>query len=139
MVKLQEFANDLRNDFICCPVCFASAKGTFTARITNGEQDTLICRMCGAKWDLYIMPLRGLEWAELISTAQDGRGKEFLGKKLSKKEIRTITQKEDSEQNKATFKEIIKEKEVITRVRCHYCHSSFDESLDKCPNCGAKK
>jgi len=137
MVNLQEFANDLRNYFVCCPICFASAKGTFTAHITNGAQDSLTCKICGAKWKLYIMPLRGLEWAELVSTAKDGRGKEFIGKRLKKKEIRSITQNEVNEQNKFLSKEIIKEKQIITKVRCHYCHSSFDEVLEKCPNCGA--
>ena len=28
--------------------------------------------------------------------------------------------------------------EVIVKVRCHYCKYSYDESLDKCPQCGAK-
>lgn len=33
-------------------------------------------------------------------------------------------------------KEIIKEKEVIVKVRCSYCHHLYDETLDKCPHCG---
>ncbi len=138
MVNLQEFAKDLRNYFICCPVCFSSAKGTFSAHITNGEQDTLTCKMCGAKWNLYIVPLRGLEWAELISTAEDGKGIELLGKRLTKKQIRSMTQDDFDEHEKAVTKEIIREKEVITRVVCPYFHSPFDETLEKCPTCGAK-
>jgi rubrerythrin len=140
MVNLQEFANDLRNYFICCPVYFSSAKGTFTAHITNCEQDTLTCKMCGAKWNRYIVPLRGLEWAELVSSAMDGRGKELLGKRLSKKQIRSMTQEDISEQkSQPATKEIIKEKEIITKVQCNYCHSSFNEVLEKCPNCGAQR
>ncbi len=29
-------------------------------------------------------------------------------------------------------------KEIIVKVRCSYCGNQFDESLDKCPYCGAK-
>jgi len=36
-------------------------------------------------------------------------------------------------------KEIVKEKEVIIKIRCRYCSNLFDESLDKCPHCGAKR
>jgi hypothetical protein len=36
-------------------------------------------------------------------------------------------------------KELIKEKEVIVKIRCPYCHNLYDETLDKCPHCGAKR
>ncbi len=36
-------------------------------------------------------------------------------------------------------KEIIHEKEVIVKMRCQYCGYTFDEKLDQCPTCGAKK
>jgi hypothetical protein len=29
-------------------------------------------------------------------------------------------------------------KEVVVKVRCHYCNNTFLESLDRCPHCGAK-
>ena len=28
-------------------------------------------------------------------------------------------------------------KEVVDKVRCSYCNTRFDETLDKCPYCGA--
>jgi hypothetical protein len=34
-------------------------------------------------------------------------------------------------------REIIKEKEVIAKIRCEYCGILFDESFDRCSNCGA--
>jgi hypothetical protein len=34
-------------------------------------------------------------------------------------------------------REIIKEKEVIVKIRCPYCKQTYPETLDKCPNCGA--
>ena len=142
MVDLKEFAIDLRNYFRCCPICFASAKGVFNVHLTSArdEKDTLTCNICGAKWSLYIMPFSGFQWAELDSTAKDGRGQELLGKRVDKKEILSITQNANRDQTNqsAVTKEIIKEKEIVTKVRCRYCHGSFNEILDKCPHCGAK-
>jgi cbb3-type cytochrome oxidase cytochrome c subunit len=39
-------------------------------------------------------------------------------------------------QQRVIREEVVK-KEVIVKVRCSYCHAQFDETLDKCPNCGA--
>jgi hypothetical protein len=36
-------------------------------------------------------------------------------------------------------KEIIKEKEVIVKLRCPYCNKLYNESEDLCPHCGAKR
>jgi hypothetical protein len=140
MVNLQEFALDLRNYFKCCPICFASAKGTFNVHLTLGERDSITCNICGAKWHLYIVPFGGFQWAELDLVAKDGRGQELCGRQISKKEILSLTQNASHDQNNPPVitKEIIKEKEVITRVRCHYCKGSYNEILDKCPHCGAK-
>lgn len=38
-----------------------------------------------------------------------------------------------------TVKEIVREKEVIVKIRCSYCHNLYDETLNKCPHCGAKR
>ena len=35
-------------------------------------------------------------------------------------------------------KEIIREKEVIIKIRCPYCKNLYPETLDKCPHCGAR-
>lgn len=35
-------------------------------------------------------------------------------------------------------KEIIREKEVIVKIRCPYCKNPYPETLDKCPYCGAR-
>jgi uncharacterized Zn-finger protein len=32
---------------------------------------------------------------------------------------------------------VTKEKEVIVKIRCPYCHGLFDETLNNCPHCGA--
>ena len=36
-------------------------------------------------------------------------------------------------------KEIIREKEVIIKVRCSYCGKLYNEVLDVCPHCGGKR
>jgi len=36
-------------------------------------------------------------------------------------------------------REIIREKEVIVKIRCPYCRGTYDETLDECPHCGAKR
>jgi hypothetical protein len=38
--------------------------------------------------------------------------------------------------------QVVREKEIIrevVKIRCSYCASLYDENLDKCPNCGAKR
>jgi DNA-directed RNA polymerase subunit RPC12/RpoP len=39
---------------------------------------------------------------------------------------------------KIVAKEIIKEKQVIVKMRCQYCKNLYEETLDKCPYCGAR-
>ena len=36
-------------------------------------------------------------------------------------------------------KEVIKETEVIIKVRCQYCHKLYDETANSCPHCGASR
>jgi rubrerythrin len=41
------------------------------------------------------------------------------------------------QQGKQT-KEVKETREVIVKYRCPYCKYIYDESLDKCPQCGGK-
>jgi len=37
---------------------------------------------------------------------------------------------------------VIKEREIIreiVKIRCPYCNNLYDETEDKCPNCGGRK
>jgi RNA polymerase subunit RPABC4/transcription elongation factor Spt4 len=36
-------------------------------------------------------------------------------------------------------KEVIKEKEVIVKLRCPYCNRLYNETEDSCPYCGGKR
>lgn len=49
-----------------------------------------------------------------------------------------IGAREVAQDEEMVVKEIIKEKQVIVKVRCPYCKSLYDESLDKCPHCGGQ-
>ncbi len=44
-----------------------------------------------------------------------------------------------SHDEKIVTKEIIKEKQVIVKIRCPYCKNLYEETLDKCPHCGARQ
>jgi len=113
----------------------------------DGGKDTLSCYCCGAKWHLYI-GLTGLKWAELDLEGEDGKGVELLGKKLDKKDWRKMAQnvrettraqtKKETKGETARQNEVIREKEVIVKIRCNCCRHLYVETLDKCPYCGAR-
>lgn len=135
--------SDVRGYFPCCPLC-GSKK--IEVNLIVGGRDTLSCESCGARWHLYV-GLSGLKWAELDVEADDGRGRELLGKRFTKDELRVMAQDarktiktvKDTHEEASKQKEIIREKEIIVKVRCSYCHNLYDELLDKCPHCGAKR
>jgi len=66
-----------------------------------------------------------------------------LEKKINEKEqklfklINTQTKVIENYLADVTNEEI--EKEIIIKVRCSYCHNLYNEFLDKCPHCGAKR
>jgi len=137
--------------FICCPFCGSERLQT---HLISGGRDTLTCENCGAKWHLYV-GLTGFKWAELDIESKNGKGLELLGKRLDKNEWREmahrirrtlprttptkVKEEKEVEEKLVKEKEIIKEKEVIVKIRCPYCHNLYDETLDKCPHCGAKR
>jgi DNA-directed RNA polymerase subunit RPC12/RpoP len=46
---------------------------------------------------------------------------------------------EITQDQQVVIKEIIKESQVVVKIRCPYCANLYDESLDKCPHCGGKR
>jgi rubrerythrin len=42
----------------------------------------------------------------------------------------------DDSSKKDVIREVVKEKEVIVKIRCRYCGNTYAETLDKCPHCG---
>lgn len=46
------------------------------------------------------------------------------------------------DQTSSEAQPLVREKEIIReviKIRCSYCGSLYDENLDKCPYCGAKR
>jgi hypothetical protein len=58
----------------------------------------------------------------------------IIFQKPQKTESQAITM-EDNRPAKET--EIIRETKVLVKIRCPYCKQSYDETLEKCPRCGA--
>ncbi len=52
---------------------------------------------------------------------------------------RQATEEPSKIQHAPREREIIREKEVIIKIRCEYCKRPFDETLDVCPGCGARR
>jgi len=46
---------------------------------------------------------------------------------------------EVEEEKRVREKEIIKEREVIVKIRCPHCRNTYDETLDRCPHCNAPR
>lgn len=127
-----------------CPFCFEK---TVEAHRDNWSGiDSATCSSCGAKWHLYHSLLtEKMQWAELKKVGSKG-GKNLLGTKykpefwrkmfLDNLKKRGKLEKEDVK--KTVTRDIVKEKEVIVKVRrCPYCRTLYDETLSTCPNCGA--
>jgi len=76
----------LFDDLPCCLIC---GSGKIQFHLTDGGKDRLSCLNCGARWHIYVGGFWGasLRWAELEMEADDGRGKEILGKRLEKDEL----------------------------------------------------
>lgn len=144
----EEYKKDARSYFLCCPIC---GYDQISLNFIAGGRDTLSCDSCGAKWHLYV-GLSGFKWAELELCARDGKGRELFGKRFNKEECKIMAQNarkalsfqysvQAQHEKQAVVtkeKEIIRQKEVIIKIRCSYCKGLFNETLDKCPHCGAK-
>jgi ABC-type bacteriocin/lantibiotic exporter with double-glycine peptidase domain len=60
-------------------------------------------------------------------------------KRASQQQLReTASTLQETQPAKETqqVREIIREKEVIVKIRCSFCNNLYDETLDKCPHCG---
>ena len=116
-------------------------------QLIPGGKDTLSCENCKAHQHL-IFGLGGLKWALLEQYSQTGEGRRLIGRRFEKKQWHQMAEKIRS-RNIANLsitevnqpireKEIIREKEVIIKIRCSYCKNTYNEILDKCPHCGAR-
>ena len=136
----------------CFPVCPLCGKESITIKIARSfGKDTMTCTNCGAKWHLHYRDalISGFDWATLKIEAEDGTGNDLLQKRIGKNQWEKLAREarnreKASRQSSSTpsassvvkEKEIIKETQVIIKIRCPYCSQLYAETLDKCPNCG---
>lgn len=52
---------------------------------------------------------------------------------------RSTRQKQESDLKTIREREIIREKEVIVKIRCPYCAKLYEEGSNVCPHCGGKR
>ena len=125
-----------------CPFC--QGKTVNGRRDSWSGKDTATCCTCGAKWHLYCSQWTSeMKWAELVATGTEG-GENLLGAKrdplfwrdtaLNNHKQKGKTENETT--GKVPIREIIREKEVIVKIRCSYCKHAYEETSEKCPNCG---
>lgn len=62
----------------------------------------------------------------------------FLLMRKSRSRNKTAPNPPPPDTVQGAMREEMVKKEVIVKVRCSYCGNQFDETLDKCPHCGAK-
>jgi hypothetical protein len=126
-----------------CPFCLE--KTVEGHRDNWSGEDSATCSSCGAKWHLYQSAwTEKMQWAELKKIGSSG-GENLVGTKYKPEfwremVLNNLKQKEKLEKEgveKTITREIVKEKEVIVKVRCPYCRKLYDETLNTCPHCGA--
>lgn len=61
----------------------------------------------------------------------------FLIIRISRSRNKPLPNPPPPETQQQTVREEVVKKEVIVKVKCSYCGGQYDETLDKCPNCGA--
>jgi hypothetical protein len=128
--------------FRVCPLCYVEdSTNVETENVLGGlfQKTNVVCKDCGAKWFLIVDLLGNVRSAVLVTAGTDGKGADLLNVEHPLgfwQRLALLGLKERQEK-------VIKEREVIVKeivkIRCSYCHKLYDESFDKCPNCGASR
>jgi len=130
--------NEIRTYFHTCPFC-AKEDSVISHWDTFLE---ISCKECYARWRIHTGWSGHFNGAELIKPNVQGKGTNLLGYNYPpdfwQKMVR-VSDKLTSETITIKEKETIREKEVIIKIRCPYCHNLYDETLDKCPHCGGTR
>jgi len=113
-----------------CPLC-GSKLLEFDVEY-GSVQDYIYCLECNAKWEI---DWKGedfkVEYIILLETG-DAEKQGLKGEKHSPEFWQRMA-------SQTKEKEVIRETQVIIKIRCQYCGKPYDEALDTCPNCGAKR
>ncbi len=140
--SLGRLTDEVTKYFPFCPFC---ANRIITAHRDSMSEPTATCSKCGAKWHFFLSTWKDdLKAADLVRVSSFG-GEQYLGinyKAQFWRDLALSNQKKkphmpETNTETTTVREIIKEKEVIVKVRCPYCRKLFNETANTCPNCGA--
>lgn len=133
---------NVKSIFRVCPLCYVEdSTGVETENCWGGlfQKSHVVCKECGAKWFLIVDLLGNVRSAVLVTAGVDGKGADLLNVEHPLgfwQRLALLGLKEKQEK-------VIKEREVIVKeivkIRCSYCRKLYDESLSKCPNCGASR
>jgi DNA-directed RNA polymerase subunit RPC12/RpoP len=123
--------------FLKCPLC-GSKLLEFDVEY-GSMQDYIYCLECNAKWEI---DWKGenfkIEYIILVETG-DTEKYGLKGEKHSPEFWQQMASQTKETQPNAKEKEVIRETQIIIKIRCQYCGKLYDEALDVCPNCGAKR
>jgi hypothetical protein len=133
----EDWESHVAEYFLRCPLCGSKTLGF---DVEYGRSlDYIYCWGCNAKWEIdwkgEDLRIESITLVEVGNTDKNGlkgvkQSPEFWRRMvLQAKEVEAITKE----------KEVIREKEVIIRVRCAYCGTLYNEVLDVCPHCGGKR
>lgn len=133
---------DVKPFFKVCPLCHE--KDAMDVKVEDhwgglSQKSYISCRECGARWSLPTDLSGYVKTAQLVSAGKDGKGADLLQIEHPLgfwQRMALIGLKERQEK-------VVREREVIVKeivkIRCPYCHKLYDESDNKCPNCGASR
>jgi ribosomal protein L32 len=133
---------NVKSFFSVCPLCYAKDSTNVETENRWGglvQKSHVVCKECGARWLLLADLFDYVKGAQLVLAGVDEKGADLLQVEHPLgfwQRLALLGLKEKQEK-------VIKEREVIVKeivkIRCSYCHKLYDESLSKCPNCGASR
>ena len=131
---------DVKPFFSICPLCYAKDSTNIETENLRGglvQKSYVSCKQCGARWLLLVDLFDYVKGAQLVIAGTDEKGADLFQVEHPVgfwQRLALLGLKEKEEK-------VIKEREVIVKeivkIRCSYCHKLYDETFDKCPNCGA--
>ncbi len=120
-----------------CPIC-GSEQLEFDIEY-GSIHDYIFCIKCDSKWEI---DWKGknfkIEYITLLETT-DPEKKRLKGEKYPPEFWQRLAQQITEAPPNSKEKEVIRETQIIIKIRCPYCDRPYDEALDACPNCGAKQ
>jgi len=133
----EDWESHVAEFFPQCPLCGSKS---LEFDIEYGRvHDFIYCLGCNARWEI---DWKGENFKIESITLVEVRDVEKYGLKRGKHSPefwRRMALQAKEGQPIAKEKEVIREKEVIVKVRCPYCGKLYNEVLDVCPHCGGKR